>query len=209
MDFIVLSSSRGTAFQAVIDAIEDGSLEARCLGLVSDREDRGCVEKARVAGLSVRIVKREKGEERQEYDQRLNETVRELAKNSELAKVIIACMGWMFIFSPWFVGQWKNRILNVHPALLPKYPGGHAIDDALDAGETEAGMTIHWIDEGVDTGKIVEQKKCSIMPDDTVDTLKARVQELEKEWYPKVLQRLHSGDISMEEGKEDRAQSKE
>ena len=210
MDFIVFSSSRGTTFQAVIDAMQSGALEARCLGLISDREDRGCVEKARVAGLKVCIVERVKGEERETYDKRITLATEGLVsvagcpsdsasgRAGRLQNVIIACMGWMFILSPWFVGQWKNRILNVHPALLPKYPGGHAIDDALDAGETETGMTIHWIDEGVDTGKIVEQKKCSILPDDTVDTLKARIQELEKEWYPRVLQDLHTGKLRIE-----------
>jgi phosphoribosylglycinamide formyltransferase-1 len=195
MDFVVLSSSRGTTFQAVIDAIEDGSLEARCLGLISDREDRGCVEKARVAGLKVCIVERVKGEERETYDKRIMLATEGLVNvaGCKLQNVIIACMGWMFIFSSWFVCQWKNRILNVHPALLPKYPGGHAIEDALKAGDTETGMTIHWIDEGVDTGKIIEQKKCSIFPGDTLDSLKERVQELEKEWYPRVLQELASG----------------
>jgi formyltetrahydrofolate-dependent phosphoribosylglycinamide formyltransferase len=197
MDFVVLSSSRGTTFQAVIDAMQSGALEARCLGLIADREDRGCIEKAKNAGLPTVIVERMKGEERESYDRRIDEAIGALVANSEDVDVLLACMGWMFIFSPWFVGQWKNRILNVHPALLPKHPGGHAIDDALAAGDAETGMTIHWIDEGVDTGKIVEQKKCSILPDDTVDTLKARVQALEKEWYPKVLQRFQTGEIRM------------
>lgn len=195
MDFVVLSSSRGTTFQAVIDAMQSGALEARCLGLIADREDRGCIARAQAAGLPTVIVERLKGEEREEYDRRVDEAINGLAKHSEDRKVIIACMGWMFILSPWFVQKWRNRILNVHPALLPRHPGGHAIEDALRAGDTETGMTIHWIDEGVDTGKIIEQKKCSIVPDDTIDTLKDRVQLLEKEWYPKVLQDLACGTI--------------
>ena len=197
MDFVVLSSSRGTTFQAVIDAMKDGSLEARCLGLIADREDRGCTEKATAAGIPTLIVERVKGEERESYDRRIDEAIGALVVKTEDVDVLLACMGWMFIFSPWFVTQWKNRILNVHPALLPKHPGGHAIDDALAAGDAETGMTIHWIDEGVDTGKIVEQKNCSILPDDTVDTLKARIQELEKEWYPKVLQMIEQGELRL------------
>ncbi len=181
-----------------MDAIQSGALEARCLGLIADREDRGCVVRAQAAGLPTVIVERLKGGEREEYDRRVDEAISGLAKHSKEQKLIIACMGWMFIFSPWFVARWNNRILNVHPALLPRHPGGHAIEDALAAGETETGMTIHWIDEGVDTGKIIEQKKCSILSDDTLETLKERIQDLEKEWYPKVLQGLQTGELSIE-----------
>lgn len=214
MDFIVLSSSRGTTFQAVIDAMKNGSLMARCLGLVADRSDRGCLDKARKADLPVKIVERVKGEERESYDRRLNEAIGALMEEADDRlqkaesqqpqanghKPILACIGWMFMFSPWFVVEWKNRILNVHPALLPRHPGGHAVDDALNAGDTETGMTVHWINEGLDTGEIIVQKKCSIKTDDTVETLKARIQELEKEWYPRVLQDLETGKLRMENG---------
>lgn len=224
MNFVVLSSSRGTTFQAVIDAMENGSLQARCLGLIADREDRGCVSKARAAGLPVKILERlvfaqpsskglrpagkamagkQKGQERQEYDRRVDEAIAALMRKADERRQmaenpILACIGWMFLFSPWFVSQWKNRILNVHPSLLPKYPGAHAVDDALHTGDSETGMTIHWIDEDLDTGKILVQKKCSIEKGDTVDTLKARIQTLEKEWYPKVLQDLETGKLRME-----------
>lgn len=204
MDFVVLSSSRGTTFQAVIDAIADASLTARCLGLIADREDRGCVEKAKAAGVPVTIIERAKGpasakatggrEEREVYDQRIDAAIRAFGLPEG---GVIACMGWMFLLSPWFVKQWHGHILNVHPSLLPKYPGAHAFQDVLDAGETESGMTIHWIDDGLDTGERLVQKKCSINKDDTVDTLKARIQELEKEWYPRVLQDLASGRIPL------------
>jgi len=103
----------------------------------------------------------------------------------------------MWILTPWFVHVWKGRIINVHPALLPKFPGAHGIEDAMAAGETETGMTIHIIDEGVDTGPILVQKSCSISRDDTIDSLKERIQELEKEWYPKVLQMVEEGEIAV------------
>ena len=200
MDFVVLSSSRGTTFQGVMDAMQAGTLQAHCLGLIADREDRGCVERAKSAGIPVKVVEREKGQEREEYDRALHSAIEDLAKSADckLQNVIIACMGWMFLLSPWFVQQRHGRILNVHPSLLPKYPGAHAFQDALDAGDTETGMTIHWIDKGLDTGEILVQKKCSIKPEDTLDTLKARIQELEKEWYPKVLQDLETGQLIME-----------
>ncbi|OGJ62727.1 hypothetical protein A3C37_03615 [Candidatus Peribacteria bacterium RIFCSPHIGHO2_02_FULL_53_20] len=213
MDFVVLSSSRGTTFQAVIDAMKNGSLEARCLGLIADREERGCVAKARSAGVPVKIVDRVKGEEREAYDRRLNEAIGVLGLapptpgpsptggGGARSEGVLACLGWMFLFSPWFVKKWHKRILNVHPSLLPKYPGGHAVEDALKAGDRETGMSIHWIDEGVDTGEILVQKKCSIEKGDTVDSLKARIQDLEKIWYPWVLQDLETEKLKMENGK--------
>ncbi len=210
MNFIVLSSSRGTTFQAVLDRIEDGSLTARCLGLIADREDRGCVSKARAAGVAVTILERMKGEDREEYDRRVHGGILSLtppppnplphaslrsARERGSGSTVIAALGWMFIFSPWFVHQWRHRIINVHPALLPKHAGGQAIRETLAAGETETGMTIHLIDEGVDTGPILLQKKCPVLAGDTEDTLKERVQALEKEWYPKVLQMIERGEM--------------
>ena len=192
MNFVVLSSSSGTTFQAVIDRIADGALKAKCLGLIADSEDRVCVQKARDAGINVVIVERSKGEDREEYNQRLDEEIRKLGEVDT-----IAALGWMWILTSWFVHKWHGRIVNVHPALLPKYPGAHGIVDAMAAGETETGMTIHIIDEGVDTGPILVQKSCSINPDDTESTLKDRIQSLEKEWYPKVLQMIEDGEIEI------------
>ncbi|MDD5026195.1 MAG: phosphoribosylglycinamide formyltransferase [Candidatus Peribacteraceae bacterium] len=187
MNFVVLSSSRGTTFQAILDRLTDGTLTG-CLGLVADREDRGCVEKARKAHLPVSIVEHAAGEDRESYDRRLDAAIQNLGKVE-----LIAAIGWMYVLSPWFVKSWRNRILNVHPSLLPRFPGAHAHEDVLAAGEKESGMTIHLIDEGVDTGPILIQKRCPVLPSDTPDTLKTRVQELEKEWYPKVLGMIAKG----------------
>ncbi len=206
MKLLLLSSSRGTTLQAVLDALKDGSLTMECLGLIADREDRGCVGKAREAGIPVRIVTKEKREDREEYDRRLHQAILDMggtppAEYSSTrvleTSTIIAALGWMFILSPWFVQMWHKRIVNVHPALLPKHPGGHAIEETLAAGDTESGMTIHYIDEGVDTGEILVQKKCSIGPAETEESLKEKIQTLEKEWYPKVLQMIEDGEISL------------
>lgn len=134
-----------------------------------------------------------KGETREDYDNRLHASISELLPASN--ENLIACMGWQWMLSPWFVGLYRNRILNVHPALLPKYPGAHAHDLVLAANEKESGMTIHLIDEGMDTGKILLQKTCPVLPGDTVETLKARVQALECEWYPRVLEMIQQGEM--------------
>jgi phosphoribosylglycinamide formyltransferase-1 len=199
MDFLVLSSSRGTTFQAVIDRVKDGSLTARFLGLIADREDRGCVQKAKAANVPIYIIERQEGEAREAYDRRLDQLIETILSNNngDRKQTVLAAIGWMFIFSPWFVNAWRGKILNVHPSLLPKYPGGNAFHDALASGENESGMTIHIIDEGVDTGPIIVQKKCSILPNDTEASLKERIQTLEKEWYPKVLQSIEQGEIKL------------
>lgn len=173
--------------QAVLDALNNGALDMECIGLVSDKEERGCVEKALDADIPVTILSRV-GFEREEYDQLLHDTILHMGGSPD--DTIIAALGWMFILSPDFVRKWPRRIINVHPSLLPKHPGAHAIADALRAGDSESGMTIHYIDEGVDTGEIIEQKSCSINDGETEESLKEKIQALEKEWYPIILQRI-------------------
>jgi phosphoribosylglycinamide formyltransferase-1 len=199
MRFVVLSSSRGTAFQAVLERIADGSLQATCIGLVTDKPDRGCVEKARMFHVPCVIVEKKKGEERAAYDARIQEAIEELdsRKPAESDPLLIAALGWMFLFGEEFVRRWNDRIVNVHPSLLPRYPGAHGLQDALADGAAETGMTIHLIDTGVDTGPILLQKTCPILPGDTFETLKDREQLLEKEWYPKVLQQIHTGELKL------------
>lgn len=200
MEFVVLSSSRGTTLQAVLDKRTNGTLTALCKGLVSDSDDRGCVEKAKNAGIPVRIVTRTKNESREEYDRKLHAAIEELFGESKDEPRILAALGWMFIFTPWFIAKWKNRIVNVHPALLPKY-GGRGMygmkvhEEVLRNKEEESGISIHLMDEGVDTGLILEQITCSVLSDDTPDSLKERVQSLEKEHYPALLQKIQTGDI--------------
>ena len=168
--------------QAVLDATADGSLKMKCLGLISDKEDRGCTEKAKAAGLPVVIVSKEDGEDREAFDRRVDAACKELGADDS---TLIAALGWMFMLSPWFVSTWSNRIINVHPALLPKHPGGHAIADTIKSGDDIAGMTI------------LVQKKCTVDEGETEDSLKIKIQELEKEWYPKLLQSIESGAVTL------------
>lgn len=206
--FVVLSSSRGSVFQATIDAMKSGTLTAVCAGLVTDRDDRLCIEKAKAAGLPYRVVEQKKNETREAYDTRVHGAVINLFEESSTryplsaTRQIVACMGWMWILNSWFISEWKGRILNVHPALLPKHGGkgmyGHLVHEAvLAAREKESGMTIHLMDEGVDTGTVVLQKKCPVLPDDTVETLSARTGGLEREWYPKVLEMVERGELEL------------
>ncbi len=198
MDFIVLSSSRGTTFQAVIDRMRDGSLGARCLGLVTDRADRACLDKARAAGLPSRVVERNEGEEREAYAVRLAGAAEELGALH--GKTVVAALGWMWILPEAFVRQFP--VINVHPALLPRHGGrgmygSRVHESVLAAKDSESGITIHLMDAGVDTGETLLQKTCPVLPGDTPAALQARVQELEKEWYPKMLEMVRTGDIAL------------
>ncbi len=196
MQFVVLSSSRGTVFKSVLNSIKEGSLKATCLGLISDSNNHGCVEIAKSAGLPVKIIERAKNESREDYDKKIHEAILALTPPSP-TQTLVCCMGWMWLLSPWFVNTWRNKILNVHPSLLPKYPGTHAHDLVMKNGDNESGMTIHLIDEGEDTGKILVQKKCFVLASDTIDTLRSRVQALECEWYPNVLQQIEEGSLAL------------
>ncbi len=182
--------------------MNDGSLTATCIGLITDKPDRGCIEKARAASLPHRTIDVDPKNDRETFDRKVQEAVESLAeeKSVDAGEVILAEMGWMWIHTPWFIEKHEGKILNVHPALLPKHGGkgmyGHHVHDSvLKSGDTESGMTIHVMDSEVDTGKILLQKTCSVLPDDDTGTLQERVQELEKEWYPKLLQMIEDGEI--------------
>lgn len=198
MNFIVLSTSRGTTFQSVIEAMNDQSLTAEFIGLVTDTDERKCLEKARAAGLP-NITVDSDPDNREEFDKALDQAIEDIGANDD---TIIAEMGWMWIHTPWFIKKWKNKLVNVHPSLLPEYGGkgmyGHHVHDAvLAAGEEESGVTFHIIDEGVDTGEILLQKKCAVLPSDDAEELQDRVQLLEKQWYPALLEMIHTGEISL------------
>jgi formyltetrahydrofolate-dependent phosphoribosylglycinamide formyltransferase len=120
----------------------------------------------------------------------------------EEKKVDLVCLiGYMRILTPVFVRKFPRRIINVHPALMPKfggagYYGSNVHEAVLKAGETETGCTFHFVDEGVDSGEIILQKKVEVIPSDTAETLKAKVQGLEKSWYPEVIRWFAEGKIS-------------
>lgn len=172
----VFGSTKGTDLQAVIDAIANGELNASIEVVISNKEDAYILERARNHNIPALHIPAVKGETREQYDQRI------LHQLTNYHIDLILLIGWMRILSPLFVRAYPRRIMNVHPSLLPKFAGGMDLDvhDAvLKAGEKETGCTVHWVDEGVDTGEIIIQKKCTVEPDDTPETLRARVQKLE------------------------------
>ncbi len=195
----VLASTRGTDLQAIIDEIKAGKMpgvELACV--ISNRKDCYAITRAREQGFETHFIDPIKPDgtpkTREEFD---NEMVKILeAKQISL----IVLVGYMRILSPSFVRSFKGRIINVHPALLPKFGGkdffGSNVHEAvLKAGEKETGMTIHFVDENVDTGKIILQKKFPVEPNDTPKTLNEKVQTLEKQWYPEVIRWFAKGKL--------------
>ena len=175
----VLGSTKGTDLQAIIDAIAEGMLEASIEIVISNRKKSFILERARNHGIEAVFISH-KGKKREQFD-------REMAKLLEAKGVqLILLIGFMRILSPWFCHHWNNRILNVHPSLLPKYAGGmdmNVHEEVLKNNETETGCTIHIVTAEVDAGPIVVQKKCAVEADDTPETVKAKVQTLEGEAF--------------------------
>lgn len=184
----VLASTRGTNFQSIIDAVQNGTLkgvEIACL--ITNNLDSGAITKAEKAGIPQYCIFADSYPERESYDREIDK----ILKRHKVDLVVLG--GWMRILSPWFVREWEHKIINIHPSLLPKFAGGMDLDvhqAVIDAGETETGFTIHFVEEGVDTGKIILQKKVPVLKYDTAKKVKKKVQTLELEWYPKVIQSL-------------------
>ena len=187
MNIAVFASTRGTDFQAIIDEMEAGRLPGVNLRfLLTNKADCGALEKAKKHSIPVFFVD-PKGKDRQDYDD-------EVALICEKEKIDLICLvGWMRILSRAFVARFPGRIINVHPSLLPKYKGGMDVnvhEEVLKNGEKETGMTIHIVTEEVDEGPILVQKSIPVLPEDTAESLKTRVQELEKQWYPEAIRMM-------------------
>jgi len=185
----VLASTNGTDLQAIIDEMKAGKMPGIELACVlSNKESAYALERAREQGYEAIFIDPD-NKTREEFDTELADTLEEHKVD------LVVLIGYMRILSEPFVKRFENRIINVHPALIPKFCGpsffGASVhEEVLKAGETETGMTIHYVDEGCDTGGIILQKTCPVTPDDTTDTLKDKVQALEKKWYPEVIRQL-------------------
>lgn len=188
----VLSSTNGTNFQSILDAKARGELadiEIECL--ITNKADCGAAQKARDNGIKVYFFDA-KVLTPEAYEQSVLDTLKYFEVD------LVVCGGYMKIIGPETVKEFKNRIINIHPSLLPKYSGGMNLDvhkAVIDAGEKESGMTIHIVTDKVDEGPILVQKSVEVAPDDTPETLKDKVQALEKEWYPKVIQQFVDGEV--------------
>ncbi|MFT3743135.1 MAG: phosphoribosylglycinamide formyltransferase [Pyrinomonadaceae bacterium] len=173
----ILISGRGSNMVALVDAVKSGEIPASEVAVViSDKADAGGLAKAQERGVETVVVERN-GRKRAEHDA---EIIAELQKRG----VELVCLaGYMRLLSPSFVQAFPNRIINIHPSLLPAFPGLDAQKQAFDAGVPVTGCTVHYVDELLDHGEVILQKEVAVLGDDTVETLSARILEQEHNAY--------------------------
>jgi phosphoribosylglycinamide formyltransferase-1 len=178
----VFLSGRGSNFRAIFDAVEEGKVNGYIEVVVSDNPDAKGLSFARANGIRSAVFEKSRTENRTEYFDKIIEFL----DGSKIDLIVLA--GFMKVLSGRFIEKYRNRILNIHPALLPSFPGEHAQRQALDYGVKYSGCTVHFVDEGVDTGPIVLQETVPVREDDTEDSLSARILEQEHKIYPRALQ---------------------
>ena len=176
----VLISGSGTNLQAIIDADAEG-LPVDIVQVVSSRPDAYGIERAKAAGIPVLVLNRDIYADTRAADTMIADTL----KAAGVEYVVMA--GYMRLLTGVLLDAFPNRILNLHPALLPSFKGAHAIQDAFDYGVEVTGVTVHFANEEYDKGPIVAQRAVIVREDDTVDTLEERIHEVEHELYPQVL----------------------
>jgi formyltetrahydrofolate-dependent phosphoribosylglycinamide formyltransferase len=178
----VLISGRGSNLQALLDAKQDAYEVALVVSNVPDVEG---LERARRAGVEAIVIDHKPyGKNRDAFERDVDALLIERKID------IVALAGFMRVLTPFFVRAWAGRLVNIHPSLLPKYPGINTHARALEAGDTEHGATVHLVVEEVDAGEIIGQASMSIGPDDTLETLAQRVLTLEHDLYPRCLSKL-------------------
>ena len=183
----VLASGRGSNLQALLDACARPAFPARVVVVISDRERSLALERARTAGVEALWMNPKDFTDRETFDLAL---VREL----QARQVGLVCQaGYMRILSPVYIRAFAGRSLNIHPSLLPAFPGLHAQRQALEHGVKVAGATVHFADEGVDSGPIVLQAAVPVAPDDTEETLSARILAEEHRIYPEAIRLFAEG----------------
>jgi phosphoribosylglycinamide formyltransferase-1 len=190
----ILLSGRGSNFEAIADAIKSGKLRAEIAIVISNRADAPGLETARRRGLNAQLIP-SKGRAREEHDA-------EVASALHLAEVDLVCLaGYMRLLSPEFVRSFPHRIVNIHPSLLPAFPGMDAQKQALEYGVKVTGCTVHFVDEHLDHGPIILQKTVPVLHGDDVHSLSVRILEQEHVAYSEAIGWVLSGDVEIQERK--------
>ena len=182
----VLGSGKGSNFRAIADAIARGELDAEVRVVISDVASAGMLELARARGLRAEFV--EPGRFKTKLEPEAERRVVEILQSAGVEWVVLA--GYMRMIKPPLLEAFPRRIINIHPSLLPAFPGLEAWKQALAAGVAETGCTVHYVDAGMDTGEVIAQRTVPVLPGDTAESLHARIQVAEHALYPEVLKRL-------------------
>lgn len=188
----ILISGRGTNMVALLEAVRAGRLSADVRLVVSNRADAPGLERAAAMGVPTAVLSHRDFPDRESFDTALADLV--VARGAR----VIALAGFMRVLTPAFLRRFPEGVVNIHPALLPSFPGIHAQRQALDYGVKFSGCTVHLVDEGTDTGPILAQTVVPVRDDDTEETLSARILETENRLYPEALEALLTGRIRVQ-----------
>ncbi|CAH2254986.1 jg7212 [Pararge aegeria aegeria] len=189
----VLASGSGSNLQALIDTTRDSSqcMCAEITLVISNKKDAFALKRAEKAGIPTLVYSHKDYATREEFDSAISSAL-------EAHKIDVVCLaGYMRILSAEFVRKWKGRLINIHPSLLPRHPGLHAQRQCLAAGDRESGCTVHFVDEGMDTGPIITQERVPVLNDDTEESLSERILQAEHRAYPRALRNVATGRVRL------------
>ena len=192
MDIVVLVSGRGSNLRAICTAIDAGTCDAKIVGVVSDRAKAAALGFAEERDIPTRTVALRKGDDRDAWNESLANEVAALEPD------LVVLAGFMRVLGAPLLERFPGRIVNVHPALLPSFPGHNGPQDAIDGAVRISGCTVHIVDAGVDTGPILAQAAVPVLAEDTADTLHARIQAQEHRLLPRVIHQISVGSISLD-----------
>lgn len=188
----ILVSGNGTNLQAVLDAIEQKKIPAEVAVVISNKAEATALERARNKGVVTRVVSHGDFPSREAFEEKL---ISEL----ESAKAdLVVLAGFMRVLSPLFVRRFAGRILNIHPALLPSFPGTHAMTEAWDYGVRVTGVTVHFVDEGTDTGPIILQEPVTVSQKETLESLEEKIHSVEHRLFPEAIRLFAEGRLHVE-----------
>jgi phosphoribosylglycinamide formyltransferase-1 len=187
----VVVSGRGSNLQSIIDHIAEGKLNVEIAVVVSDHKEAFALERAAKAGIPTAVVERKGCKDKAEFEDKIDAALREAGAEA----VVLA--GFMRILTGHFISRWEHKIINIHPALLPSFKGLDAQGQAVDYGVKVAGCTVHFVDEGTDTGPIILQKVVPVLDDDTEETLAARILVEEHKALPEAIQLWADGKLTI------------
>ena len=191
MNFAVLASGNGSNLQAIITALKAKKIKANLVVVISDRADAFALVRARKAKIPTAVINPKDFSDRESFDRVLVDQL----KRSSVDFVVLA--GFMRILSGHVIKSYPNKILNIHPALLPAFKGAHAIKDAFEYGAKMTGVTVHFVDEQVDHGAIICQEPVKILPKDTLKKLEQRIHTIEHKVYPKMIGLFSAGKLKV------------
>jgi phosphoribosylglycinamide formyltransferase-1 len=193
-NIVILISGRGSNMEAVVRAAQAEQWPARIAAVISNKADAGGLAFAQAHGIATAVVANKDFATRAAFDLALQQEIDRYAPD------LVVLAGFMRILTPAFVAHYDGRLLNIHPSLLPLFPGLHTHQQALEAGEAEHGATVHFVTAELDHGPVVAQARVAVLPGDTEDTLAARVLVQEHQLYPRAIRLFIEGRLSIQDG---------